>query len=318
MRHELPEFREAVDEDGPAVDDFLAHVTGAIRPPGTFAWLYRETPAGPGRSVIAVDRGRIVAHAGALRRTLQVGRALEPCVQSIDAATAADWRRRGLNERLWGLLRTLSAHDQPVFVYGFSNRASAPGVIARQGRVALEPFPLLARALPLVRRSETPGRLVPPADVGAIDSGTENHVGVATYEATLRWRYARPGGRYGAAEVRTGGTLQAWGVFAVRRVRGIPVALWMDTIVPPGPLELQLHEAMVQRAAAMGCRLASALAYPRTPWRRILQRVGFLPVPAWANPEPMTLSVGRWGADCPAMVKEPLGWRLSWADHDVP
>ncbi|GMV40917.1 MAG: hypothetical protein AMXMBFR64_26330 [Myxococcales bacterium] len=309
-----PTLREAMPEDGPAVDAFLASVFGVARPPGTWSWLYRATPAGPGCSVIAEVQGRIVAHAGGLRRALRVGRRVEPCVQSIDAATADGWRHQGLNSRLRALLQRLVG---PASVYGFSNPASTPGVLARQGRVALGPLPLLARPLPLARQVHGPAPVAPPSDVTGLLSHDLGWVAVQSDLATLRWRYGRPGAAYGVAEVRGAGRLLAWGVFAVRRVRRLPVALIMDALAPPHLLG-QLHEAMLHSAARYGCRAAAALAFRGTPGRRSLARAGFFPVPAWANPEPMTLSVGRWGAACPALVKDPRSWSLSFADHDVP
>lgn len=309
-----PTLREATPDDGPAVDALLASVFDAPRPPGTWSWLYRETPAGPGCSVIAEVQGRIVAHAGGLRRALRVGRRVEPCVQSIDAATADGWRNQGLNARLRALLEQRVGS---ATVYGFSNRASTRGALGRQGRVALGPVPLLARPLPLARQAHGPASVAPPGDVTGLLSHEVGWVAVQSDLATLRWRYGRPGGAYGAAEVRDAGRLLAWGAFALRRVWGLPVALFMDALAPPHLLG-QLHEAMLDAAARHGCRVAAALAFPGTPGRRSLARAGFLPVPAWANPEPMTLSVGRWGAACPALVKDPRSWSLSFADHDVP
>lgn len=317
-----PRIREATAADVPGIEALMLTVFGVARPPGMWRWLFRETPGGPGRSLVAVSDGRVVAHAGTITRPLVDGPRALLAAQSVDAMTAPPWRRRGLQRRLWERLDALHARDGVGLVTGFSNEQSTRAARGR-GRLLLEPFPLLARPLLPCGGALCGGTVAPPEDVGSLIHAAGvagapggRSVGAAVDAASLGWRYGRPGGEYVAREVREGGRLVAWGAVGVVRRRCVRVALLMHRLAASPDVLARLDRALLRAARSLGCRVALGLAFPGTSEREHLRSLGFGSVPHRLSPEHLSFGIR------PLEIAEyrllaPESWRLSWADHDL-
>lgn len=317
--------REAIEDDVPHIEALMLAGFGVVRAPGTWRWLFRETPGGAGRSVVAVAAGRVVAHAGTVTRPLVDGRPIR-AAQSVDMVTAPLWRGQGLQRRLWGLLCELHVRDRVELVYGFSNERSTPHVL-RRGRTPLGAVPLVARPLappcgpprlppaPLAAPPSLP--VGSPPSLGALSPLGGGAVGGAWDAATLAWRYARPGGERFAHVVRDGLGVAAWGACGIMRRRGLRVALLMHRLAGTEEALAHLDRALLAEARRRGCRVALALAWPGTPDRERLRARGFVAVPDRLSPERLVFGV-HVSAGAPYRLLAPAGWRLSWADHDLP
>jgi hypothetical protein len=113
------DFRPTGPEDLPALTGFFTERFGHAWTPEDWAWKYRAFP-GEARSWLAVDRGEILAHAGALRLAARWRG------QDTGVWTLVDWAgtsRRGLRPPLVDLGRRLladlpRAEDAP-WIFGF-------------------------------------------------------------------------------------------------------------------------------------------------------------------------------------------------------
>jgi GNAT superfamily N-acetyltransferase len=92
-------------------------------------WLYKESPAGHGRIILADANDRLAAQYAVVPIWIKVGR--QTCVgaQSLDTMTHPDYRRRGLFETLAKEVYRDAAGVGINIVYGFPNSMSAPGFI---------------------------------------------------------------------------------------------------------------------------------------------------------------------------------------------
>jgi len=280
---------------------------------------------------VAVDSGRVVAHAGTVTRAFRLEAADVLCGQSIDAMTAPEWQRRGVNRLLTRALFHELERQGVQVLYGFSNRQSTPGALGHQGRVPLQPFPFLFRPLAMVRRPWrlvwrgphplVPASVTPPPDAGELwqDVRRRTGVGVVRDPAYLAWRYRRPGGRYVQVEVRRAGQLLGLGLLGLRWQAGLRTGFVAEALVrddDPATWRL-LAEDLLDAARTEGCDAAAALAFPGDPARKAWLRGGFLPVPGRLVPEDVTLSVRAVGAAPRPGLLDPHAWRIAWGEHDL-
>jgi hypothetical protein len=313
--------------DDAGVEALMTHVFGVNRPPAYRAWMLRDTPAGPGISVVALADGQVVAHAALIHRAMTVCGQTLSCGQSVDAVTHPLWQRRGLNRALSAELDAQMNARAFSVLFGFSNRNSTRGATTYQGRKELGAFPLLVR--PLVSRhwlraqsavAPAPAVEVPP-DLDALWASTvgPRTVSVARTAAALSWRLAKPRGEYRAIALRRGGALTGFGALGVRRYFGRTVAFVMESVAldqePRAAREVL--DALLQTARERGAVALAALAFPGTSEFSGLCSARFVPIPAWANPEDISFSV----RGAPSFAgKEWLNrahWQLRFGEHDV-
>lgn len=325
------QIRAVTDADAEAICALFQQVFGVARSAELWRWFYRETPAGPGVAVVAVDCGRVVAHVGTVTRAFRMAGRNTLCGQSIDAMTVPDWQRRGLNRVLSRHLFQQLEQQAVEVVYGFSNRQSTPGALGHQGRIQLQPFPFLFRPLAMVRR---PWRMVlrstprlpplaahPPEDARELwqDAARRTQVGIERDLDYLTWRYRRPGGRYLMVETRRGGRLMGLGVLGIRWQAGLRTAFVAEAFAADDDPTTwrQLTADLLDAARAEDCDAAAALAFPGDPARNAFLHNGFLPVPGRLVPEDVVLSVRATLPPSPPELVDPTLWRVAWGEHDL-
>jgi GNAT superfamily N-acetyltransferase len=134
----------------------------------------------------------------------------------------------------------------------------------------------------------------------------------------LTWRYASlPDAPYLQRDIVTAGRLQATAVMRFATLFGLRVALVMEWLWRPQAeaAALGILEEAVALSRAADTDLVAALAMPDTRQRRLLVRMGFLPVPGWLRPAQTTFNVGPETAP-PAAARwfTPSDWYLTWGD----
>lgn len=92
-------------------------------------WLYKGSPAGNGRTLLADANGRIAAQYAIVPVWIKVGKQMITGAQSLDTMTHPDYRRRGLFETLAKEVYSSAAGVGIHIVYGFPNSLSSPGFI---------------------------------------------------------------------------------------------------------------------------------------------------------------------------------------------
>ncbi len=136
--------------------------------------------------------------------------------------------------------------------------------------------------------------------------------------AHLTWRCARaPGMPYRQRDVYVGADLVASAVARTTLIFGCPEALLMESSWKPGArgLAIDLLRDAVRSARRARLDGVAALATPSTSHRRMLLRLGFVPVPAWCTPRRVTFNVGPELEDeDAAQWYEPSNWQLSFGD----
>lgn len=232
----MPEIRPTRPEDLPALSALFADRFGHGLTPEEWQWKYRQIP-GEGRSLVAVEAGTVLAHAGALalpsRRPGGEG-GEGPIWQLVDFAGTT--RRGGLRAALVDLGRRLLADlpgegDAP-WIYGFpSERHFRLGerVFGYRPLTTIEP---LAGELP---------DSVPTARIETGDSCGDwaeavwercGGLGVRRSAAFLNWRYyARPQRYYRFYRMFSDGNDAGEGlaVFAFVGDEALAAEVWLPT-----------------------------------------------------------------------------------------
>lgn len=136
--------------------------------------------------------------------------------------------------------------------------------------------------------------------------------------AHLTWRYTTvPVAPYLQRDVPAGGQLLATAVVRTATLVSLRLVVVMEWHWAAGSRRegVDLMREVIAYGRAVGADAVAALAMPGTLHRRVLQRFGFVGVPAAAYPKVVTLTVRpvdedpRWG--------EPSSWYLTWGDGFV-
>lgn len=224
------ELRPTRPEDLPSLAELFTRSFGHTLAPEEWEWKYRLVP-GEGRSLVAVDDGTVVAHAGALCLPARWPGGEGGVWQLVDFAGTT--RRRGLRPALVELGRLLLADlprtaDAP-WIFGFpSDRHFRLGERVFGYRPLLEIEPL-AGPLP----DGDPG---PDVRLEIGDSGGDwaepiqrrcGAWGVRRTAAFLAWRYwARPHRYYRFYRMFSGGD-EAFAVFAFLGAEVTAAEVWL-------------------------------------------------------------------------------------------
>jgi hypothetical protein len=229
----MPEIRPTRPEDLPALSALFADRFGHGLTPEEWRWKYRQIP-GEGRSLVAVEEGAILAHAGALALPARWPGGEGRIWQLVDFAGTT--RRRGLRAALVDLGKELladlpGAGDAP-WIYGFpSERHFRLGekVFGYRPLTTVEP---LAGELPDFASTD----LISTARVEIGDSCGDwaetiwercGGLGVRRSAAFLNWRYyARPQ-RYYRFYRMFSGAAEAFAVFAFVGGEALAAELWL-------------------------------------------------------------------------------------------
>jgi hypothetical protein len=228
----LLEIRPTRPEDLPALGSLFEDRFGHGLAAAEHAWKYRRIP-GEGRSLVAVEDGAVLAHAGALALPARWPGGEGPIWQLVDFAGTT--RRRGLRAALVDLGRTLLADlprpgDAP-WIYGFPSERHFRLGERVFGYRPLTEIEALAGALP--------GAPAPGTQLGIGDSclewGAEAEAawaccggfGVRRSAAFLNWRYwARPQ-RYYRFYRMLSGDQQGFAVFAFLGEEAWAAEVWL-------------------------------------------------------------------------------------------
>ncbi len=222
-------LRPTGPEDLPALAAFFTERFGHVWTPADWAWKYRAFP-GEARSWLALDRGEILAHAGALRLAVR-WRGRETGIWAL-----VDWAgisRRGLRPPLVDLGRLLladlpRAEDAP-WIFGFPSERHFRLGERVFGYKPLADFTELA--------GDIPAGTGPPLDTADSAGDWAEAVweacgveGVRRSAAFLNWRYhARPGRYYRFYRLASKGA-GGLAVFAFVGEEAWGAELWL----PPG------------------------------------------------------------------------------------
>lgn len=319
------QVRKTTKEDEPNINKLFSKVFQKQRSPELWRWLYHDTPGGTGLGVIALDGHKFIAHAGLVRRPLWLGNQEVSGGQSIDAMTAPEYQRKGLNRKLQVHLgKGLKAEGMKV-VYGFSNEHSTPGILKHQGRVAMGPFPLLAKwisARNLVRGGgplPAPRAAIIPDDYAPFEGPSETKVSAALTREYLRWRYQKPEGIYREVVLRKAGALEGLGILSIRKQGGVRAAFICEILAPQydQAIRKQVLKALVREARESGCAVVVGLAYPTALNRSVYSHCRFLPVPQLLQLERVAFSARAETKSDEPLLYHPGAWELTWGLHDL-
>jgi hypothetical protein len=136
--------------------------------------------------------------------------------------------------------------------------------------------------------------------------------------AHLTWRYTTaPAAPYLQRDVPAGGRPRATAVARTATLMGLRVVVVMEWLWVAGSRRegVGLMREVAAYGRAVGADAVAALAMPGTLQRRLLQRLGFVGVPAAAYPKAVTLGVRA--ADEDPRWTEPSSWYLTWGDGFV-
>lgn len=222
------DIRPTQPADLPSLDALFADRFGHGLTPADWTWKYRQIP-GAGRSLVAVEGGRVLAHAGALRLPAR-WKGLEGGIwQMVDFAGTT--RRRGLRAAMVELGGALmdplpGAGDQP-WIFGFpSERHERLGERALHYR-PLQPIEPLSGELPAGSsdaRMETGDSCGDWAEAVWEACGG---LGMRRSAAFLNWRYyARPRRYYRFYRLSAGGC-EGFAVFSFVAEEAWAAEVWL-------------------------------------------------------------------------------------------
>ncbi len=313
-----------------SVDSLFERVFGFCRTPGMWQWLYRDTPAGEGISLLAEKNGAVIGHAGAVLRAFYVDGQEVLCAQSVNAMTDPAYQRQGINKQLFPVLMDQLRERNVSYLCGFSNENSTHGVLQHQGRIALDPFPVLIRPLKVLRRpwraftrggSEIPPQSADiPIEVEALykTAWGRTQVGSLRDYTYLNWRYRRPGGAYQSVAIWNQGQLSAFALLGLRRQRGFRVGFVMDCVANEPAAWKALRQSIKKTAVTLDCDVLCALGFEGSTDRRQFKRGGYIPVPRRVNPEELVFSIRPIHEPAvPAHMLDKSRWILTWSDTDL-
>jgi hypothetical protein len=317
-------------------------------------WEFLENPARRQEILLAFSGDTLAAQYAVLPTRLQVGDREHDAALSLDTATAAAFRGRGLFPRLARQLYREAADAGSVAVFGFPNVNSAPILFHKLGWTELAPFPLLVKPLEgaaseWLQRRGAAGRLVAPLaeialaatrrrvptqpgnlaldEVRSFPSDTDalwerarrgKRICVVRSRAYLDWRYANhPDRPYRIYTLREGGGLV--GILVTRRQdrSGFRSGFLLDLLCDENRPEVAavLVGAAENQLRGEGAHLLTALMYPGTVAHAALARAGFRSVPARLLPQEIHFGVCTLTKDL--SLTDPRHWYLTWGDSDV-
>lgn len=296
------------------------------------AWQYWQNPFGEVVSWVWEDAGRVVCHWACVPVPMVVAGRRVVGLKTADAATAPDYRGRGLFRRLAQRLFADCAERGFPLAISHPNPNAARGVEQGGGRlVARVPAYVLptggapARVLPRpvltgarrVAFSTSPlaaGRVVAGAPEGLDGlwerAGARTRNGVARGAAWWQWRYERrPHARYRFAEVRDD-ALRAAAAAVEREVHGVRLLYVLELLADDDDAAAAVINALVAEAPVAGAVLVG-LAQSRLV--RHARAAGFRRLPRRLEPVPLRFMV----VDLAQRAEiDPADWEIAWGDLD--
>jgi N-acetylglutamate synthase-like GNAT family acetyltransferase len=293
-------FREATSDDAAAVLALSRRCFPSDdeekKDPRFRDWEYRH-----GRSFLADDEGRVVAHLGMIAQKVVIDGASVPAVLAVDAMTDPDYRGRRLFSQVAAHARD-AVRNELVLSTAWQIRKAVLGGIVAAGwsvtdgaRVLIRPFALLSTLGKAAGESTTD-----VAHLATIARAMFDGAHVERSAEYLRWRYLEsPSWRYDITA-----TDNAWLVTRATTLKGFTTLAIVDVAWRPGAsseasglLSRALRGARTTLAATLVTR-----SHPAYGW---FLRRGFLP-----GPHRFNLLVQ------PFQTLPPLRWQLAWGDTD--
>lgn len=293
-------FREATSDDASAVLALSRRCFPSDdeekKDPRFRDWEYRH-----GRSFLADDEGRVVAHLGMIPQSVVIDGAAVPAVLAVDAMTDPDYRGR----RLFSQVAKYAAdavRNEVGLSTAWQIRKSVLGGIVAAGwsvtdgaRVLIRPFALLS-----TMGKATGERTTDVAHLATIARAMFDGAHVERSAEYLRWRYLDSA----LWQYRITATDNAWLVTRVTTLKGFTTLAVVDIAWRPGAsseasglLSRAFRGARTTLAATLVTR-----AHPAYGW---FLRHGFLPGPH------------RFHLLVQAFRPLPsLRWQLAWGDTD--
>lgn len=322
-----------------------------------WAWEFLGNPSGRTAVLLAESEGSLAAQYAVMPLTLRVDGRDHPAALSLDTATDAAHRGRGLFPRLARQLYAELAAEGYAAVFGFPNAQSAPIFFNKLEWVELKPFPLRLKPLrgavakQLGARGGAWRALAPLAELGAsvarraprripprfvIDeirhfgadaddlwdrAAAGKRIAVVRDQRYLEWRYVeRPENRYRIHALHESGRLQGLVVTAVEDRHTLRSGFLMDLVCEEGRPDVAAALVSVAESsmARDGAEILSALAYPGGVMPAALAASGFLRVPERFFPQEIHFGVRTLAAGAdPGLMHDPTHWYLTWGDSDV-
>ncbi|MBI1797644.1 MAG: GNAT family N-acetyltransferase [Candidatus Eisenbacteria bacterium] len=327
---------------------------GASESARHWRWEFLESPQGRQAILLAFAQGRLAAHYAVMPLKLQIDDREHDAALSLDTATDAAFRGRGLFQRLAAQVYREQGESGAVAVFGFPNAKSGPTIFSRMGWVELKPFPLMLKPLkgaataylsphgpaarlaaPIAERfvslafrdSDDRPTEFTVEEIGSFPADTDalwerarrgKRICVVRNRAHLEWRYAlNPDRPYGIRTLRERGQLV--GTIVTRRVDrfGLRSGFVVDMLCEENRPDVALALVRCAEGALRreGAELLVALMFPGTVARGALARCGFIPVPRVFHPQRIHFGVRALAAD--ARLTTPSSWYVTWGDSDV-
>jgi GNAT superfamily N-acetyltransferase len=324
---------------------------------GHWEWEYLRNPSGKQAILLAFAGETLAAQYAVLPLRVQVdGREMDGAL-SLDTATDAAFRGRGLMPKLAEQLYAELAEQGYVAVFGFPNVLSTPIIFGKLRWQELAPFPLLLKPLSgAVRRKlgERGGAWKPLAILAEgvwaawrprprrLPSGLEavevrrfpddtdefwqraspgKRFIVVRDRRYLDWRYAdNPEHLYHLWTLREQGRLVGTMVTRVEPRFGLQTGFILDVLCEESAPEVAaaLVGLAERTMVEEGAQVLSCLMYPGTVVHRALRAAGFLSVPRRFFPQEIHFGYRRLAPTVdPSLLSEPMSWYLTWGDSDV-
>ena len=320
-------------------------------------WEYLRNPTGKQAILLAIAGETLAAQYAVLPLRVQVdGRVLDGAL-SLDTATDAAFRGRGLMPKLAEQLYNEIAEQGSVAVFGFPNVLSTPIIFGKLCWLELAPFPLLLKPLagtirrvlgkrggawtPLALPAEgiwavcrpRPRRL--PTGLEAIEvqrfpddtdefwkrASCGKRFIVVRDQRYLNWRYAdNPEHLYRLWTLRERGRLVGTLVTRVEPRFGLQTGFILDVLCEESaPRVAAALIGLAERVMAEeSAQILSCLMYPGTVVRQALRSAGFFPVPRSLYPQEIHFGYRPLAPTVdPALLREPSHWYITWGDSDV-
>jgi hypothetical protein len=320
-------------------------------------WEYLRNPSGKQAILLAFADETLAAQYAVLPLRVQVdGRVMDGAL-SLDTATDAAFRGRGLMPKLAEQLYAELAEQGHVAVFGFPNVLSTPIIFGKLRWQELAPFPLLLKPLAgAVRRKlgERGGAWAPLAFLAEavwavwrprprpLPSGLEvvevrrfpddtdefwqrasagKRFIVVRDRPYLDWRYSdNPERLYRLWTLREQGRLVGTLVTRVEPRFGLQTGFILDVLCEESAPEVAAAlVALAERTMGEeGAQVLSCLMYPGTVVHRALRKAGFIPVPRRLFPQEIHFGYRPLAPTVDrALLRDPSHWYVTWGDSDV-
>lgn len=302
------------DED--AILDLFHQVFGRSMPREFWRWRFQDHPSGGPYIALAWDGERLAAHYAVTAAPLSIDGEQVPAALAMTTMTHADYRGRGLLEKVGGALYEELRSKHFCAVWGFPNGQAHLPRLQKLSWIDICDIPTMSLQLDGALKVSATDRSI--QEIASINEYFSHICNVANANApvrsfrsieALRWRIDQnPVNTYSRFVIGT--DQHSIGYIIAKRYSDQEVDI-VDFQAADAHEARSLLQQVLERLQQQGIRKVNIWSMPHDPLRQILERTGFVPT------APITFFGGRQFSGLSKDFGDARNWRLSMLDSDI-